>query len=103
MKNSGNEENLEQTQQVKVFTKRFFGILSFIGVSASLVGFLIIISIIGNFRAYQVLINPHGLIVGILLLGGGMILLISLIFLNQSSSFSSSSNSSISDQNDLKY
>ncbi|MFX0212096.1 MAG: hypothetical protein ACFFDT_39350 [Candidatus Hodarchaeota archaeon] len=98
--NDMNKQNEEHAQRTDVFPKGFFLILTFLGISSCLVGFIIIISIIISFMNYQVLTNPHGLIVGVLLLGGGMILLISLVFLYHSSSVSSPSNSLIIHQNE---
>lgn len=98
--NDMNKQSEEHTQQTNIFPKEFFLVLTFLGISSCLVGFLIIISIIISIMNYQVLMNPHGLIVGVLLLGGGMILLISLILLYHSSSVSSPSNSLIMYQNE---
>ncbi|MFX0183657.1 MAG: hypothetical protein ACFE95_11295 [Candidatus Hodarchaeota archaeon] len=74
--------------------KGVFRVLTVVSVSASVVGFLIIISILVAFRTYETIFHTHGLIVGFLLLGGGLVLLTCLIFVNQATRSTISTDSS---------
>lgn len=80
--------------------KGVFRVLAIISVTASVVGFFIIISILVAFRTYSTIIHTHGLIVGLLLLGGGLILLVCIIFVNQATRATISTDSSHSNRNE---
>lgn len=79
--------------------KGVFRALTIVSVTASVVGFFIIVSILVAFRIYST-IYTHGLIVGLLLLGGGLILLVCIIFVNQATRATISTDSSHSNRNE---
>ncbi len=82
-----------------IISKEIFGILIFISISASTLGFFILLSILAVSIPQTTLLFPHGFILGLLLLSSGLILLLSLIILNQESKKTIRINSSSVNQN----
>ncbi|MFX1284948.1 MAG: hypothetical protein ACFFB5_14905 [Promethearchaeota archaeon] len=82
-----------------IISKEIFGIFIFISVSASTLGFFILLSILAVSIPQTTLLFPHGFILGLLLLSSGLILLLSLIILNQESKKTIRINSSSVNQN----
>lgn len=79
------EKTEEQKQPEIIISQRTFRILTLLAISASIIGFIILLVILVVSIPYATLIFPHGFMLGLLLSIGGSILLLSLIILNQES------------------
>lgn len=95
----GSFEKTDDSLQPKtIFSKGLFRILAILAISASIIGFFMLLAILTISIPQASLLFPHGFLMGMLLLSGGLLLLLSLIILVQESKRSTAAISSQIDQ-----